>query len=100
MTVSGVAYLISRTYTQDAICQQISTETRREVFCEVGGIRQSEFFSAGQSGLKSQLMLKVFSDDYEGEDLVEVDGVRYGIYRTYPAKHGWTELYLEKKAGA
>lgn len=96
---SDVAYLIGVVYTKDALNQHIPTEVRREVFCEVEGIRQSEWFSAGQAGLKPQLMLKVFTDDYNGEDQVEVDGVRYGIYRTYPAKHSWTELYLEKKAG-
>ena len=94
-----VAYLISTTHKPDAIGQQVPVETRREVFCESGGIRQSEWFSAGQKRLKPQFMLTVFYDDYGGERLVEVDGVRYGIYRTYPAKHDKLELYLEKKGG-
>lgn len=94
-----VAYLISTSYQPDALNQQVPTETKREVFCQIGGIRQSEWFSAGKAGLKAQLMLTVFSDDYEGESLVEVDGARYGIYRTYPAKHDRLELYLEKKGG-
>lgn len=94
-----VANLIRTTYKPDAIAQQVPVETKREIFCEVSGIRQSEWFSAGQNGLKPQLMLTVFCDDYEDESLVEVDGVRYGIYRTYPAKHDRLELYLEKKGG-
>lgn len=94
-----VAQLIGVTYQPDAIGQQVPTETKREVFCEVEGIRQSEWFSAGQKGLKPQFMLTVFVDDYQGETAVEVDGVRYGIYRTYPAKHDKLELYLEKKGG-
>lgn len=94
-----VAQLISTTYKSDAIGQQVPTETKREVFCEVEGIRQSEWFGAGQKGLKPQFMLTVFVDDYQGETAVEVDGDRYGIYRTYPAKHDKLELYLEKKGG-
>lgn len=94
-----VAYLVSVAYKPDAIGQQIPEETKREVFCEINGIRQSEWFSAGQKGLKPQFMLTVFIDDYQGEMTAEVDGVRYGIYRTYPAKHDRLELYLEKKGG-
>lgn len=94
-----VANLISISHKPDAIGQQVPEEASREVFCEISGIRQSEWFSAGQKGLKPQFMLTVFCDDYNGESLVEVDGVRYGIYRTYPAKHDKLELYLEKKGG-
>lgn len=95
-----VATLIGITYSQDALKQQVPKEIRREVFCQIEGIRQSEWFSAGQQGLKPQFMVTVFPDDYAGEGLIEVDGVRYGIYRTYPAKHDKLELYLERKAGA
>ena len=94
-----VANLITATFQPDALGQMVPTESKREIFCEISGIRQSEWFSAGQTGLKPQLMLTVFPDDYDGETQVEVDGVRYGIYRTYPAKHDRLELYLEKKGG-
>ena len=93
------AFLIRVSHTQDAIGQQVPEEIKREIFCEVSGIRQSEWFNAGQRGLKPELMLTVFCDDYEGESLIEVDGVRYGIYRTYPAKNDRMELYLQKKGG-
>ena len=33
------------------------------------------------------------------EKIAVVDGVRYGIYRTYRAKNETLELYLEAKAG-
>lgn len=94
-----VATLIGVSYQPDALGQMVPSERPREIFCEISGIRQSEWFSAGQTGLKPQLMLTVFPDDYEDETQVDVDGVRYGIYRTYPAKHDRLELYLEKKGG-
>lgn len=99
MARDHVVTLISTTYRTDSISQRIPVEQRREVPCQVDGIRQSEWYSAGKQGLKPQLMVMVFDDDYQGEIIAEVDGVRYGIYRTYPAKHGKTELYLEKKGG-
>lgn len=94
-----VCTLIGVTYEQNALKQHVPKESKREVFCNVEGLRQSEFFAAGRNGLRAQFMLTVFPDDYAGEGTVEVDGVRYGIYRTYPAKHDKLELYLEKKGG-
>lgn len=41
----------------------------------------------------------MFAYDYAGETLAELDGVRYGIYRTYLGKNETIELYLERKAG-
>lgn len=94
-----VAQLISERYAPDALGQQVPTEVRREVFCTVGSIQQSEWFAAGHNGLRPQLRLKVFEEDYAGETLVEVDGVRYVIYRTYLGKNSQLELYLRKAGG-
>ena len=94
-----VATLIGKGYQPDSLQQQIPTETRREVFCTIGSIQQSEFFAAGRNGLKPKLCVKVFYEDYAGEDTVEVDGVRYGVYRTYLNDAYQMELYLERKGG-
>lgn len=95
-----IAHLISETYAPDALGQLVPTEQRREVFCTIGSVQQSEWFSAGRNGLKAQSRLKVFADDYAGETLVEADGVRYEIYRTYLGKNNQMELYLKKVGGA
>lgn len=95
-----MATLIAETFDKDALQQLIPTEKRREVFCTVGSIQQSEFFGAGRNGLKPKLCVKVFAEDYQGEELVEVDGVRYHVYRTYLGANDRLELYLEEKAGA
>ena len=36
---------------------------------------------------------------YEGEEIVEFEGTRYGVYRTYRGRDDTIELYLERKAG-
>ncbi len=100
MSRDHVATLISETYKGDALGQQVPTEHLREVFCQIDSVRQTEWFSAGQNGLKAQFVVKVFADDYAGESLIEVDGVRYGIYRTFLNAHDQMELYLERKGGA
>lgn len=95
-----VAVLIGERFEKDALSQLVPVEHRREIFCTIGSVQQSEFFGAGRKGFRPQLRVKVFSGDYEGESLIEVDGVRYGIYRTYLNDSDQMELYLEKKGGA
>lgn len=99
MARDHVAYLISKTYETDVLNQLIPVEKKREVFCTIKSLQQSEWFAAGNAGLKAQFRIDVFIDDYAGESLAEVDGTRYEIYRTYQAENDRIELYLEKKAG-
>lgn len=94
-----MATLIAQYFEKDALLQMMPKETRREVFCTLSSVQQSEFFAAGRNGLKPKLCVKVFFEDYQNEDTVEVDGVRYGVYRTYLNEKYQMELYLEKKGG-
>lgn len=94
-----VAVLISETHKPDALNQMVPVENRREIFCRISSVRQSEWFAAGQAGLKPQFVVKMFADDYADETIIEIDGIRYGVYRTYHAKSDQIELYLEKKGG-
>lgn len=91
--------LISRTYEADAIGQQVPVESEKTVFCKIGSISRAEWFDAGRSGLKPSYRVTVFSPDYNGEQVVEIHGKRYGVYRTYLADGEQIELYLEEKVG-
>lgn len=99
MDRSEVITLIEITYTEDKINQQIPQETRKDVFCKVTGVSSVEFFEAGKIGLRPSCRAIVFAFDYNGEDVVELQGVRYSVYRTYTAKNETTELYLSEKGG-
>jgi hypothetical protein len=44
-------------------------------------------------------VFRVFFADYEGERLLEYNGKRYGIYRTYNNGSDEVELYAERKGG-
>lgn len=89
--------LLSTKYKTDSLSQQIPVESRREVFCRKHSVTQSEFHAAGLYGLRPQYKLTLFCGDYGGEELVELEGVRYRVYRTYLAKHDRMELYLRKE---
>lgn len=90
--------LIKSTYSTDSIGQSVPTFTERTIFGYSYPITRQEWQSAGERGLKPEFMCKVFSYDYEGEEICEISSVKYGIYRVY--KNGdVTELYMEKKVG-
>ena len=95
-----VLILVSNSFSEDEIGQQKPVEVRREVFCRVGGISRREWFDAGHSGLKPELMFSVFFGDYCGEKTVEYNGDRYTVYRTYRADPETVELYCERRTGA
>lgn len=93
--------LIAVTKTVDAIGVPSLTETPREVFCRVDSVTRREFFEAGRNGLNPEWRFTVFADDYGGEQTVDFEGKRYGVYRAYRLSDSdYMELYCEKKAGA
>lgn len=56
----------------------------REVFCGLRSVTRSEFYQANATGYKPELVF-ILADyyDYNGETLVDYDGQRYRIIRTY-----------------
>ena len=94
-----VAYLIGYTITLDDYKQEVKTETRTMVFGKKESISRYEFFSAGRAGLQPSFKVTVAIIDYNGELEIELDGVRYGVYRTYNVDEDYIELYCEKKGG-
>lgn len=62
----------------------VTTETSREVFGRLGNIGQSEFYQAHAVGLKPELKF-ILADylDYEDETLVEYQGRRLRVLRTF-----------------
>ena len=99
MDRSSVMQLIAVTYAEDDIGQRVPAETARDVFCNIASVSANEWFEAGRAGMQAALKVTMFAPDYQGEQIAVVEGVRYGIYRTYHAKNETLELYLERRAG-
>lgn len=94
---ASVATLIAEDITYDAIGQAIRTETEKEIMVSVVSITRGEWAIAGKLGVNPQIKLITPRFNYEGEDTIEFEGKRYGIYRTF-ASSDQIELYLERKA--
>jgi hypothetical protein len=88
--MTEVAVLIKRAYGKEDI--------RREVFCGVQSIGMKEFYSANGTDFRPELRL-VLADylDYEEETLVDFNGRRYRVLRTYRSGQE-LELTLERAA--
>lgn len=99
--LDDVVSLIALTTAQDATGVWKTTEsTPVEVFCQLGSIDRSEFFSAGRQGITPEYQLIVNECEYNGERLCLFRGTKYAIYRTYRnPDEDVVELYLQAKAG-
>lgn len=82
--MNEVISLIQQTHDVDDYGDPVITETSREVFAKLGSIGQKEFYQAHAVGLQPEVKF-ILADylDYDGEDQVEHNGVRYRVLRTY-----------------
>ena len=86
-------------YAFDEYGNQSMEEVRYTVYAKEKSVGQKEFLGAGQVGLNPERVLEVWTFEYDGEGIVELDGERYNVYRTYDRSDQKTELYLNRKAG-
>lgn len=91
--------LIGKSYTEDDIGQQISTETERKIFAYIRDVSQTES-ARPIEGLTPAKVFDVHVTEYENEENVEYKGVRYSIYRTYLNDDSRMELYGARRTGA
>lgn len=95
---SDVISLITVTRTQNAIGEWVPSEKSTQVYAGVDSITRNEWYEAGQLGLKPSYRFTIHMGDYGGQELLEYNGERYGVYRTYNT-YDRIELYAERKAG-
>lgn len=71
-------------------------ETRTVLFGNKKSVGYSEFYKAAVAGYAAELKVDVYTEEYGGQKLAEVEGVRYRILRTYrdPKNTDITELTL------
>ena len=82
--MNEILTLIHQTHGVDALGDPTTVETTRDVFAAVRSIGQKEFYQAQAAGFQPELRF-VLADylDYNDEPLVEYNGQRYRVLRTY-----------------
>ena len=96
MYFDDVIELIGVTYEKDSIEQEIEIEMPRQVFCKRQSMPQSEFFQAGNQGIKASSKFIVNLWDYNDETKVRYNGRIFHVYRTYELAD-YVELFVEVK---
>lgn len=99
MDRSNVIKLIKQSFTVDQYGVQRPTETYREVFCQVDSVSLDEWSQGGRLGNNPEYRFRLWSFEYEGEQIVEFENRRYTVYRTYTARDHKIELYCERREG-
>lgn len=94
----SVANLIAETISMNEIGVPVSTETARQIYVFERSVTGTEWREAGRRGINAAVCLTTPRCNYQGEKIVEYEGMRYGVYRTYVAGDD-IELYLEEKGG-
>ena len=99
MNRNNVCNLVSRVFTKNIYGVETYQEVKRQVFCAVDSITASEFFEGGANGLKPDLRFTLFFGDYNDEEVVEFEGKKFTVYRTYKTSGDKVELYCERRIG-
>lgn len=73
-------------------------ETKREVYAKKKSIKRSEFYAANQNGIKADIAFIIRIFEYEGEQLLEHNGKRYKIIRSYETSSEMIELTCSDKS--
>ena len=99
MDRSNIIWLVKEEQTQDSYGVWRKVYTKRRIFCDIHSVTASEFFEGGRNGLNPEYQFTVFAPDYEGERIVEFNGMTYAVYRTYLARTDTLELYVQREGG-
>lgn len=83
MIRAKIAYLIAEDPEAHGVLDD-PAETLRKVYCTEKSVGQSEVYQARGTGLNPELKLILqHAFEYHGEKLLEYQGTRYDIIRTY-----------------
>lgn len=99
MTYDFELTLISQTFEEDGIGNQVPVETETTVLCDRKSVGRSEFYNAAAAGLRPELVLVVHAYEYQGERVIKFEGVRYNIIRTYAIGIEEIELTCKRVIG-
>lgn len=88
----------------DEFAQPINTESRSEVFATSEPVSRSEFYNAGEKGIRPEYLFVINPAEYSGEEVIEYTDEKgvtanYSIYRTYERSADEMELYCHLASG-
>lgn len=95
MRNNDIIYLLSTTYEEDDLMNQVPVDNCRKVYANKLALGANEFSAAGQNGLKPAKAFKIHAFEYSDESYIEYKKEKYHVYRI--AENGdKTTLYCER----
>lgn len=82
MRFNAECVLIALTQTQDAEGNAMYEREETESFCNMYSVSTSSFMAAVSAGLHADAEIELRSIDYDGQPIVELEGVEYNVERT------------------
>ena len=93
MTLCDTISLVNVVKTTDPDGYDTVIETLTTAKCDSGnGVTRSEFYEAMKAGIKLTAVFEMWACDYGGQSLIEHNGTRYKVERTYPLADGGVQL--------
>ncbi|TCN00858.1 SPP1 family predicted phage head-tail adaptor [Paenibacillus sp. BK033] len=99
MTYDYELTLIGETISDDNIGNQIAAETPTVILCGLKSVARNEFYNAAANGLRPERVFVIHNYEYSAEQLVEFEGERYKVIRSYAVGSEELELTCEKVLG-
>ncbi|MBT2656620.1 phage head-tail adapter protein [Bacillus sp. ISL-18] len=86
MTFDYELILIKPIYSQNDMGDSISTEEHTNILCDVASVTRSEHYAAASHGMKPEIVFIVNQYEYEKQSMVEFEGNKYKVIRTFKPK--------------
>lgn len=97
MSKAGSIRLIRETEKAHGVHESI-TEEKRLVLCTVKSVRQTEYYTARNTGYAPEIMFTLsLAEDYHGESRLEYEGKPYDIVRVYETDAGGLEIIAQRE---
>ncbi|MEN2765679.1 phage head closure protein [Ornithinibacillus xuwenensis] len=93
--------LIKQEYGEDNIGNPIPVgePLKRKVLAKEKSVTRNEFYSAGNTGLKPEIVFNMFRFEYEGDESIIFQNKEYKVIRSYVINSKEIELICEKVIG-
>ena len=88
--------LIKETYVQTEKHEQRTVRQETPVFGTLSSVTASGFYQAANTDYRPEIVLKVYEQEYSGQQKVRVNDVQYTVIRTY-LSGDFIELHCQRK---
>ena len=90
------AVLVKETYVQTEDHEQRTMQQETPVIGTLSSVTASEFYQAANTDYRPEIVLKVYEQEYSGQQKVRVNDVQYTVIRTY-LSGDFIELHCQRK---